>query len=160
MWSLRCVQVVSCAKGHDVASAQFTNVDERPAAPTETLAAKTFDQKVSRQASVFAASTAAWASPELKFGKDLRIPVDAALQCNTNDVAIQSAREGWGLTRVLNFQIDPALVAGELQIVLSEFEEPPLPIHLLHPEGRHAPAKIRAFVNMAAKRLRESRLLN
>jgi hypothetical protein len=44
--------VVSCAKGRDVASAQFTNVGERTTAPTETLAAKTFDQKVSCQASV------------------------------------------------------------------------------------------------------------
>ena len=107
-----------------------------------------------------AASTAAWASPEWKFGNDLRVSVDAALQCNTNEAAIQSAREGWGLTRVLNYQIGPALVAGELQIVLSEFEEPALPIHILHPEGRHAPAKVRAFVDMAANRLRENRLLN
>jgi len=86
--------------------------------------------------------------------------VDAALQCNTNEAAIQSAREGWGLTRVLNYQIGPALIAGELQIILSEFEEPALPIHILHPEGRHAPAKVRAFVDMAAGRLRENRLLN
>jgi len=107
-----------------------------------------------------AASTAAWASPEWRFAGDMRISVDAALQCNTNEAAIQSAREGWGLTRVLNYQIGPALVAGELQIVLSEFEEPALPIHLLHPEGRHAPAKVRAFVDMAAASLRENRLLN
>jgi DNA-binding transcriptional LysR family regulator len=51
-------------------------------------------------------------------------------------------------------------MAGDLQIVLSEFEEPPLPIHIMHPEGRNAPAKVRAFVDMAVARLRENRILN
>jgi DNA-binding transcriptional LysR family regulator len=107
-----------------------------------------------------AASTSAWASPEWRFADDHRVSIEATLQCNTNEAAITSAREGWGLTRVLNYQIGPALMAGELQIVLSDYEEPPMPVHLLHPEGRKAPAKARAFVDMAAARLRDNRLLN
>jgi DNA-binding transcriptional LysR family regulator len=51
-------------------------------------------------------------------------------------------------------------VSGELQVVLADHEEPPLPIHVMHPEGRHAPAKVRAFVDLAVSRLRENRLLN
>ncbi|MBB3424006.1 DNA-binding transcriptional LysR family regulator [Rhizobium sp. BK312] len=107
-----------------------------------------------------AASTAAWASPEWRFADDQRVMVEPVLQCNTNEAVIHSAREGWGLTRVLHYQIGPALMAGELQIVLSEYEEPPMPIHILHPEGRHAPAKVRTFVDMASASLRENRLLN
>ncbi|RAX37610.1 LysR family transcriptional regulator [Rhizobium tropici] len=107
-----------------------------------------------------AASTAAWASPEWRFADDQRVTVDPVLRCNTNEAAIHSAREGWGLTRVLHYQIGPALMAGELQIILSEYEEPPMPIHILHPEGRHAPAKVRTFVDMASASLRENRLLN
>ncbi|WP_168879243.1 LysR family transcriptional regulator [Rhizobium sp. P28RR-XV] len=107
-----------------------------------------------------AASTSAWASPEWRFANDHRVTIDPLLQCNTNDAVITAARAGWGLTRVLHYQIGPALLAGELQIVLSDYEEPPMPIHILHPEGRHAPAKVRAFVDMAAARLRENRLLN
>lgn len=107
-----------------------------------------------------AASTAAWASPEWRFADDQRVTVEPVLQCNTNEAVIHSAREGWGLTRVLHYQIGPALMAGELQIVLSEYEEPPMPIHILHPEGRHAPAKVRTFVDMASASLRENRFLN
>ena len=107
-----------------------------------------------------AASTAAWASPEWRFADDQRVTVEPVLQCNTNEAVIHSAREGWGLTRVLHYQIGPALMAGELQIVLGEYEEPPMPIHILHPEGRHAPAKVRTFVDMASASLRENRLLN
>lgn len=107
-----------------------------------------------------AASTSAWASPEWRFADDHRVTIDPVLQCNTNEAAITLARAGWGLTRALHYQIGPALLAGELQIVLSDYEEPPMPIHILHPEGRAAPAKVRAFVDMAAARLRENRLLN
>jgi DNA-binding transcriptional LysR family regulator len=107
-----------------------------------------------------AASTSAWASAEWRFGQDQRVTVHPALQCNTNEAAIATAIAGWGLTRVLHYQIGPALLAGQLQIVLGDYEEPALPIHILHPEGRHAPAKVRAFVDLATTRLRENRLLN
>ncbi|RVT93050.1 LysR family transcriptional regulator [Sphingomonas crocodyli] len=107
-----------------------------------------------------AAATSAWGSPEWRFANDQRVTVNAVLQCNTNDAAIAAAKAGWGLTRVLHYQVGPALQAGELQIVLADNEEPPLPIHVMHPEGRHAPAKVRAFVDLAVSRLRESRLLN
>ncbi|WP_426131714.1 LysR family transcriptional regulator [Pararhizobium sp. PWRC1-1] len=107
-----------------------------------------------------AASTSAWASPEWRFANDHRVTIDPKLQCNTNEAVIAAAKTGWGLSRVLHYQIGPALMAGELQIVLSDYEEPAMPIHILHPEGRHAPAKARAFVDMAAARLRENRLLN
>ncbi|MDH6265841.1 DNA-binding transcriptional LysR family regulator [Rhizobium sp. SG_E_25_P2] len=107
-----------------------------------------------------AAPTSAWASPEWRFARDQKVTITPVLQCNTNEAAITAAREGWGLTRVLHYQIGPALIAGELQIVLAEHEEPPLPIHLLYPEGRSAPAKVRAFIDMAAALLKENRLLN
>lgn len=107
-----------------------------------------------------AASTSAWASPEWRFAGDQRVTVDLVLQCNTNEAAITTAKDGWGLTRVLHYQIGPALREGSLRIVLGDHEEPPLPIHILHPEGRHAPAKVRAFVDLAAARLRANPLLN
>lgn len=107
-----------------------------------------------------AASTSAWASPEWRFAGDQRVTIDATLHCNTNEAAIAVAKEGWGLTRVVHYQVGPALIAGDLQIVLADHEEPPLPIHVLYPEGRHAPAKVRTFVDLAVSRLRENQLLN
>ncbi|MHC1551560.1 LysR family transcriptional regulator [Phyllobacterium sp. K27] len=106
------------------------------------------------------ASTSAWASPEWRFANDQRVTVHTWLQSNTNEAAIATAIAGSGLTRVLHYQIGPALLEEKLQIVLADHEEAPLPIHVLHPEGRHAPAKVRAFVDLAVTRLRENRLLN
>lgn len=107
-----------------------------------------------------AASISAWSSAEWRFAGDQRVTVHPSLQCNTNEAAIAAATAGWGLTRVLLYQIGPALLEGQLQIVLGEHEEPPLPIHVLHPQGSHAPAKVRTFVDLAVSRLRANRLLN
>ncbi|MCE4222659.1 LysR family transcriptional regulator [Methylobacterium sp. C25] len=107
-----------------------------------------------------AAPTSAWASPEWRFGGDHRVTIDAVLQSNTNEAAISAVSAGWGLTRVLHYQIGPALLDGRLQIVLGDYEEPPLPIHVIYAEGRQAPAKVRAFVDLAVARLRADRFLN
>jgi DNA-binding transcriptional LysR family regulator len=105
-------------------------------------------------------SQSAWALPEWRFAEGQRVLIDPVLQSNTNESAIATARAGWGLTRVLSYQADPSLREGALQIVLDAFEEPPLPIHVLYPEGRQAPAKVRAFVDLAVARLRGNPLFN
>ncbi|PTL76769.1 LysR family transcriptional regulator [Vitiosangium sp. GDMCC 1.1324] len=79
---------------------------------------------------------------------------------NTAEVAIAAAVAGRGLTRVLSYQIAPELLAGQLRIVLEDFEPPPLPIHVVYPEGRRANARVRAFVDFAVDRLRAEKSLN
>jgi DNA-binding transcriptional LysR family regulator len=82
------------------------------------------------------------------------------LFCSSYDAVIGAALDGWGLARVLSYQIGEHLVAGRLQTVLADFEQEPLPIHIVHPEGRRASAKVRAFIDLAAERLRANRLIN
>lgn len=108
------------------------------------------------------AATGAWTSLEWRFGSDQRqsVHVRPALFCNANEAAIAAARAGWGLTRVLSYQIGPDLLSGRLQTVLDDFEEPALPVHIVHPDGRNASAKVRSFVDFAAARLRSNRLIN
>ena len=108
------------------------------------------------------AATSAWNLLEWRFGRDKKqsVSVTPALVCNSNDAVIAAARNGWGLTRVLSYQIGPELADGSLQTVLDEFEEEPLPVHVVHPEGRNASAKVRAFVDFAVERLRANRFIN
>jgi len=42
--------------------------------------------------------------------------------------------------------------------VLQDFEEEPLPIHVVHAERRHASAKVRSFVDLCVERLRGKHL--
>ncbi|MCV6587348.1 MAG: LysR family transcriptional regulator [Marinibacterium sp.] len=91
-----------------------------------------------------------------RFGADLErsVRVRPRLVVSSVAAAIAVARRGWGLCRVLSYQIGPDLEAGTLQTVLDPFEPAPLPIHLVHVEGRRATAKVRSFVDFAQHRLR------
>jgi DNA-binding transcriptional LysR family regulator len=68
--------------------------------------------------------------------------------------AIASSIDGCGITRVFSCQIAEHVRSGELEILLVEDEEPPIPVHLLTPTGRLAVPKARAFVDFAVPRLR------
>ena len=72
---------------------------------------------------------------------------------NSNEVDIAAAEAGLGLTRCLAYQAAASLRAGRLRIVLAEHELPPVPVHIVYPAGRRAPAKVRAFVEFARERL-------
>lgn len=108
------------------------------------------------------AATSAWASLEWHFGTRQKTTarINPRLSCSTNEAAILAAVQGWGLTRVLSYQVAAQLEAGTLQTVLSDQEEEPLPVHIVHPDGRYASAKVRSFVDFAVTRLRANRHIN
>ena len=58
------------------------------------------------------------------------------------------------MARTLSYQVAPHVADGRLQIVLRDFEPKPLPIHVVHQEGRRASAKLRAFVDFIVDRIR------
>jgi len=72
----------------------------------------------------------------------------------TADTAIAAALTGFGLTNVLAYKVAEHLREGRLRTVLSDFEPPALPVHVLHREGRHASQKARKFIDLAVERLR------
>jgi DNA-binding transcriptional LysR family regulator len=96
------------------------------------------------------------------FGSGARretIGAPTRLIVNTAELAVAAAVAGRGLTRVLSYQIAPELRAGRLEIVLANFEPPPVPIHVVHAEGRQAAARVRHFVDFAVERLRADQSL-
>lgn len=76
------------------------------------------------------------------------------LTMTTNDAAIAAAVGGFGVTRLLSYQVAEELRSGALQVVLSEYETAPVPVHVVHRHGRRPSAKVRAFVDLATVRLR------
>jgi DNA-binding transcriptional LysR family regulator len=94
------------------------------------------------------------AVPDWRFASDDReIRVSSAPRFSTNsaDAAIQYAEQGGGLTRVLAYQAAESLKAGRLKIVLTAFEQPALPIHVVYPTSRLLSAKVRTFVDLVAE---------
>ncbi len=96
----------------------------------------------------------------LRDGQPLTVKLQPMLSVSDNDSAACAAMAGLGVSRLLNYQIAEPLRLGKLKIVLSEFESPSVPVHILHREGRHSSAKIRSFVDMMAERLRLELSLN
>jgi DNA-binding transcriptional LysR family regulator len=84
----------------------------------------------------------------------ITVQLKSRLSVTTLDTAIETALSGWALARALSYQVAPHVAEGTLQVVLREFEPKPLPIHIVHQEGRRASAKLRSFVDFAARRLR------
>lgn len=82
------------------------------------------------------------------------IPIASRLRMNTNDAVIEAVSRGWGVSRLLSYQVAPLVREGRLKILLDQFEPPPLPIHIVHQEGRMVSAKLRAFADFMAERLR------
>ena len=70
------------------------------------------------------------------------------------DAAIAAAVAGFGITRLLSYQVADALRRGQLQAVLEPYERPALPIHVVHREGRRATQKVRGFIDLAVEALR------
>lgn len=88
-----------------------------------------------------------------------RLPVQPRLTVSTNDAAIEAACSGFGLARLLSYQIAGLCEAGQLSVVLEKYEPPPRPIHVVHREGRHPAAKIRSFLDLVTARLSADRQL-
>ena len=82
------------------------------------------------------------------------------MRTTTNDSAIAAALAGLGIARLLSYQVAAQLRSGALQAVLEDFESAPLPVHIVHHEGRRATQKVRAFVDMAIEQLRGDPGLN
>jgi DNA-binding transcriptional LysR family regulator len=88
------------------------------------------------------------------------LKVDARLTVTSNDAVISAVLAGFGIARLLSYQVAAEVKAGRLQILMPHYDPPDLPVHILHREGRHASAKVRAFIDLLAQRLRDDSTLN
>ena len=93
-------------------------------------------------------------------GKPLLQRLHARMRTTSNDSAIAAAVAGLGITRLLSYQVSAHIKSGALQTVLEDFEAAPLPVNVLHHEGRRATQKVRSFVDMAVDALRADPALN
>jgi DNA-binding transcriptional LysR family regulator len=108
------------------------------------------------------AATALSVGSEWTFSKGqekIGIRLSPRILVNTNDGALEAAKSGFGLTRLISYQVATELTAGTLETVLTDFEEASLPVHVIHREGRHGSAKVRSFVDLAVEILRSNKAL-
>ena len=92
--------------------------------------------------------------------KTLGVRLTPRLSVTSNEAAIVAAAQGFGVTRLLSYQIAPYLASGQLKTVLGAYEPARLPIHIVHREGRQASAKVRTFVDLLVEKLQTDKALN
>jgi DNA-binding transcriptional LysR family regulator len=104
--------------------------------------------------------TLEWRLLDQKTGEPRPVKVVPRMATTTNDSAVAAAASGFGLTRVMSYQVADELRSGALQVALEDFEPEPAPVHVVHREGRYASEKVRAFLDLAIARLRENAALS
>ena len=73
---------------------------------------------------------------------------------NMPEAALDAVLAGTGIARLLSYQVAAAVESGALVPLLENFAPPPTPVSLVYPAQELLPAKLRAFLNWAAPRLR------
>ncbi len=84
------------------------------------------------------------------------LPIKGGIEANSGETLGQLARLGMGIVRLGEFLIDPDIKAGRLVPILQDFnphdaEE----VHAVFVGGSNTPARVRAFVDFLAERLRD-----
>ena len=87
------------------------------------------------------------------------VRIQPRLTVTSNAAAIAAALSGFGITRLMSYQVAEHLAAGSLVRLLPDYEPPALPVHIMHLEGRQASAKVRALVDVLLVQLRGNRAL-
>lgn len=104
------------------------------------------------------ASTAGEFSLSWKFLEDIEriVRVNPRLVSTTNDVVIEAAVLGFGIARVISYQVADELKSGVLVRLMEAYEPATMPVHIVHREGRYATARIRTIIELLKERLRQT----
>ena len=88
-------------------------------------------------------------------GERISPQVNTNVMVNHHDVAIQHIVAGQGVAVAASFFAYEAIVNGELNVILPEWEVEHEPLYLVFPSGRHLPKKVRAFVDFFMEKSEE-----
>ncbi len=88
-------------------------------------------------------------------GRDLAVRVGGGFTTNQAAAAVEACAAGLGFGLFLSYQIEPAVRAGKLRVVLRDFEPPPLPVSLVYADARVLSPRLRAFLDWLKPQLRE-----
>lgn len=87
-------------------------------------------------------------------GRDAAVVLVPRLEVNDAAAGIAGAERGDGITIALSYMVAGAVAEGRLVPVLDRYSPPAVPVQLVYPRARTMAAKVRAFLDFAAPRLR------
>ena len=128
------------------ASPQYLSISGRPGKPDDLLDHETI---------TYAQSCTQYPWPfKMPSGEIREINLKSRLIVNT-EAAADSALKHMGLTQLYYYQGKSYIEAGELEVVLENYEIEPTPVILAIPQGARTPQKVSAFVDFVITELRK-----
>ena len=92
----------------------------------------------------YASAGAVWTFSGVNGEETVR--VRGRVACNNGDAICPMATNGHGVIMQPDFIVAPHLRAGALEQVLADYTTEPTGIYAIHPSHRHAPLKLRTFI--------------
>lgn len=80
-------------------------------------------------------------------GREISVRTRGNFSCNQAHVAAEACAEGLGFGLFLSYQVEPMVREKRLEVVLREFEPPPLPVSVVYPESRLVSTRLRALLD-------------
>ena len=87
-------------------------------------------------------------------GTTVPVPVRSRLVVDAAEAVLDAGIAGAGIIRLFSYQVDDAVKAGALTILLRDFEPPSLPVNIVYFGGARQPLKTRAFIDFAGPELK------
>ena len=88
---------------------------------------------------------------------DVTVSISGNLHTNSVETLMAAAFDGRGVVMALSYVADAAARSGRLVRVLPDYHLGEFPIIALYPHRQHVPAKVRSFIDFAAKHFAEGR---
>jgi DNA-binding transcriptional LysR family regulator len=82
------------------------------------------------------------------------VAVRARTVVDTAEAILDRGRAGAGIIRLFSVHVADAVTAGELTVLLENFDPPPEPVNIVYLSGGLQPLKVRAFLDFAAPQLK------
>ncbi len=98
----------------------------------------------------------AW--PFLVGGKSRKIRVTGRFKTSGALAANEAAARGLGIANAPLWQVRTLVDRGDVELILTRFEPPPMPVHAVWPATRVLPARTQLFIDLVAARLKAQQL--
>lgn len=89
--------------------------------------------------------------------RNVAIPVISRVSCNEIDTSLTACIDGLGLGLFLSYQVAPLRKSGQLRYVLEQFEQEPIPVHVVYARSNLLSNRMHAFVDECVEKLRQTR---
>ena len=82
------------------------------------------------------------------------VPVSGSFVCNQAAATIDACVDGLGVGTFLSYQVAPLVAQNKLELILVDYEPPPIPLSIVYPHAKLLSARVRVFAEWAMESLR------